>query len=109
MRYFAGALDPPATVPARLFEDGTAPLKYFTLEWENRKYKVYRIRTRADELEARTVARAALRALQRGDLDAAEREALRALALEPGNAVALDVVDHVIRLREAGFSYDATP
>jgi hypothetical protein len=104
MRYFVDAVEPPESAPALAFENNR-PLEYFQPKWENRKYRVYRIRTAADEAEARTAGFMANRALQRGDLDAAETLAMEALTLNPSNREALDILNKVTRLREAGFSY----
>ena len=107
MRYFAGVLDPPPSVPARRFEEGAEPLEFFRLVWENHKYKVYRIRTRADAFAADLLAREARRALEEGDLDAAETAALRCLVETPDHAEAREVLDWVIRRREARSSDEA--
>ena len=104
MRYFVDAVEPPESAPARAFEN-KLPLDYFKPEWENRKYRVYRIRTAADEAESRAVGFMANRALQKGDLDAAEIAAMDALTLNPSNDDAMDILTKVTRLREAGFSY----
>jgi len=106
MRYFVDAVEPPDAAPALAFEN-ERPLEYFRPEWENRKYRVYRIRTAADEAEARTMGFMANRALQKGDLDAAQTLAMEALTLHPSNGEALEILNKVTRLREAGFSYRA--
>ena len=107
MRYFVDALHPPDTVPAKQFENSPASLKHFRLVWENRKYRVFKIRTFADEAEAAAQAMAAELAFQRGALDEAERLAREALMLHPDNAKALKTLNHVLSLRERGFSYEA--
>jgi hypothetical protein len=105
MRYFADALDPPETAPARQFERGERHLAFFQWQWENRKYRVYRIRTRADENAAEEAAIRAEAAFQRGALETAELEAMEALTLDSRNVRALEVLRHVESLREKGFSY----
>lgn len=104
MRYFVDAVEPVPNSPALRFE-GDDSLAYFSPVWENRKYRVYRIRTAADESESRAMGHMAERAFQQGDLDGAESTAIEALTLNPSNEKALKVLGHVTQLREAGFSY----
>ena len=105
MRYFADAMDPPDTAPARRFERGDRDLEYFQWQWENRKYRVYRMKTGADERAAEAAGLRAEAAFQRGALDEAEREAMAALTFDPKNLRALETLRHVTALREKGFSY----
>ncbi len=107
MRYFVNALDPPETVPARLFEKEDAELTYFQPVWKNRKYKVYRIRSDQDQADAIAWAAEAQRGFQHGDLDAAETAAMKALTYDPMSETALRILEKVERLREQGFGYDA--
>jgi hypothetical protein len=106
MRYFVNALDPPPTVPARLFEAENGPLAWFQPVWQNRKYKVYRIRAPEDAGAAAARAAEAEACFQRGDLAGAERAAMEALTLDPRNELALKMVTHVENLRDAGFGYE---
>lgn len=107
MRYFVDALNPPSSVPAKMFEEDPASLKQFRMVWENRKYRVFKIRTFADEAEASIRGIAASLAFQRGDLEEAERAARESLELLPDNEQALKILNHVLSLREQGFSHDA--
>ena len=105
MRYFVDALDPPSDVPARRFEADPEGLQDFRLVWQNRKYRVFRIRTAADQLEAVSWSHAAETEFQHGNLDGAESNAMEALTLDPRNELALKIIGHVSRLREQGFSH----
>lgn len=106
MRYFVNALDPPATAPARLFDKKDAELTWFLPVWENRKYKVYRIRSEDDERSAALWAEQAERCFQRGDVRGTERAAREALVLNPYNDLALKMLRHAENLLDAGFGYE---
>lgn len=105
MRYFVNALTPPPDAAARTFE--FAPETARGWEWleGNRKYRIFRIISRADEESADLLTLEAIMALQRGDLDAAERYAWNALSLLPSQYRAQEVVARVASLRESGFEY----
>jgi hypothetical protein len=107
MRYFVDALNPPETAPARLFESSPAKLTYFTRLWGNRKYAVYEIVSRATEREAGGHAAAARAALERGDLEEAQKEAEASLKIDPRQEQAMDVIRHVISLEQKGFQHRA--
>ncbi len=107
MRYFVNALEPATNAPARLFEFAPDELHLFRRMWGNRKYAVYRITTKEDEVAAAQHARNAQAALQRGDLDAAEASAITSLERNPEEARAQGVLRHVMLLREEGFSHEA--
>jgi hypothetical protein len=73
MRYFVDALHPSTNSPAWVFENRPEESRYFRLLWGNRKYRVFRIRTRADEARARSYAveaREALESARDGGVDA---------------------------------------
>lgn len=103
MRYFVNALNPPEDCPARMFEYAPETGTYFGYLWGNHKYRVFKIRTRADEALARRHAGEARAALERGDLDRAEERAVAALLLNPSDETAQDVVRHAGSLRDQGF------
>lgn len=105
MRYFVNAMDPPDTVPARLFEAGRQDLQYFHYLWGNHKYVVYRIQTKADEMLAERQLTMARRNFQAGDLAAAEAAAVEALRLQPRLLPAAEILSHVSELRAAGFKH----
>lgn len=107
MRYFVDALEPPDYAPARLFESTPDDGLYFQHVWGNRKYRVFRIISRADEEMAAEWTRRAEEAFQRGDLDQAESHATSALMLFPHQYRAAEVLLHVNSLREQGFAYEA--
>lgn len=105
MRYMVNALNPPETAPARSFEFAPHALTRFDRTWGNRKYRVFRIRTKADERRAEAFADEARTELEHGRLDRAEAAAFEALALDPRQAEALDVIRTTGALREQGFAY----
>jgi hypothetical protein len=105
MRYFVNAMDPPDTVPARLFDSGRRDLTYFHYLWSNHKYAVYKILTRADEVLSLRASLRAEKFFQAGDLGQAETEAVTALRLNPGQLRAGEVLSHVSSLRESGFEH----
>ena len=105
MRYFVNAMNPPATVPARLFEAARTDLTYFQYQWGNHKYAVYRILTRADERLAGLQLARAEKAFQSGDLTGAEQAAEEALRIHPKLVKAAEVLGHVSELRAVGFEH----
>ena len=110
MRYFVDALEPPAKAPARLFEFSPEKGRFFKLMWSNKKYRVFKILTRADEQAAEVHARRAEKTLQEGSLNEAEEWAVAALKFDGGNLRALEVLRHVGSLKDQGFmgQQDAT-
>ena len=108
MRYMVDAVHPHPDAPALLFEQEPERLEYFRLLWENRKYRVFRIQTRADEAEAESLVMMAQQAFERGALSAAFDTALEALRLDRNNQRAADIVGRVSALWERGVTYDAT-
>ncbi len=109
MRYFVDALEPPPDAAARVFEFQPERVRYFEYVRGNRKYRVFRLITQADEVRADRLTIRAQRALARGDLDEAERLAWSALALFPAQCRARDVVARVTSLRDQGFTYVPEP
>jgi len=105
MRYFAGAVDPPAGVAARVFEEAPQRVSHCRYLWGNRKYRVFGITTAADRLQAEAEAKRATEAFERGDLDGAEAAALAALEKQPDQDQALEIVRHVMSLRDQGFTH----
>lgn len=103
MRYMVNAMTPPPTVPARLFESGAKVGPYFRETYANRKYKVYRIMTVADEAAARVALGRAIAAFEQGRVDDAEREATTTLRLNPTLTRAEEILKHVEALRAKGF------
>jgi hypothetical protein len=105
MRYFAGAVEPPADVAARVFEEAPQRVSHCRYVWGNRKYRVFGITTAEDRLQAEAEAARATEAFERGDLDRAEAAALAALEKQPDQEAALEVVRHVMSLRDQGFTH----
>ncbi len=105
MRYFVNALDPAEDVPARLFEAGGEGMRYFERLWQNPKYAVYRILTRADEALASRHTREGRQRLEAGDLAAAQRSAEAALRIDARQVEAAELLALISRLQEAGFEY----
>lgn len=103
MRYLVNALNPPAYAAARRLEHEPGQCRWFRMVWENRKYRVFRILTRADEGAARRYGIEALEALQQGALDRAEARATSALLLDAREETAQEVLRHVGSLRQQGF------
>lgn len=83
MRYFVNALQPPATAAARVLEQQPDRARYFQRLWENGKFRVFRIVTRADEETARRCVARAQAALRAGRRAEAEGQAGRALMYDP--------------------------
>jgi hypothetical protein len=109
MRYFVDALEPPAEAAARVFEFEPESVRFFEYVFGNRKYRVFRVISRADEQRADQLTIFARQALQEGDVDRAEELAWSALALFPGQVLAQEVVSRVAGLRERGFSWRPEP
>lgn len=105
MRYFVNAMNPPATVPARLFEAGARDLTYFRYLWSNHKYAVYRLLTKADEEAAGRWMKRARSQFEAGDMIAAEVSCEEALRLHPKLVEAAEILGHITRLREAGYEH----
>jgi len=103
MRYFVDAVDPSPAAPARFFERRPEGLSHFRLVWENRKYRVFRRLAEDDDAVAGEKSRAAQHALERGELDEAERLALQALEFNAGEARAVEVLRLSGVLRQSGF------
>jgi hypothetical protein len=106
MRYMVNALQPRLDAPAWLFERAPKQLRLFTPVWSNAKYRVFRIHCRADPQIAADQTEAAEQALQRGQLDRAERRALEALARAPENLKAQRLLRTVLALRDQGVGVD---
>lgn len=109
MRYFVDALVPPENAAARTFE--YEPENAGAWEWMlgNRKYRIFRIISRADEEAADRLTIQADRALQKGDLERAKELAWNALALLPSQYRAQEIVARVAALKESGFEYRPEP
>lgn len=103
MRYMVNALKPPEYAPAWRFEFEPDSLQYFRFVWGNRKYRVFDILTTGEERQCNAYANSALRALERGDLDAAEYAATQSLMIDSRNIEAQQVLKHVLSLRAQGF------
>ena len=88
---------------ARRLEQEPGRARWFRMVWENRKYRVFRILTRAEEGAARRYGTEAEDALQKGELDRAEERATSALLLDPGEETAQRILQHVGSLRRQGF------
>lgn len=103
MRYFADALDPPAQAPARYFEYDDSGLSLFRLEWQNRKYKVFRLITSEDERRGRSLLEKARIHLQSGRLQEARDAAARALLIDPNQGQAGNILRQAGSLLDQGF------
>lgn len=103
MRYFVDALDPPDTVPAKMFEFSPDELAWFDLLWENTKYKVFRLRDMPPAQKSRMLATQALEALENGEVHVAEDKAGRALYHDPDNVEAARILRHATSLIQRGF------
>lgn len=103
LRYMVDAMNPPPTSPARLFEAGRPTGPYFRQVFANRKYKVYKIMTKADEVAAATSLRRATTAIEQGDVKLAEREATQALRYNPSLRKAEEILKQVELLHGKGF------
>ena len=80
-------------------------MKCFRFLWGNRKYRVFKILTKADGALARRYCNEARQALEKGDLERAEFKAATALMLRPGDSEAQDILKHVVSLKDQGFRY----
>lgn len=99
-RYFAGALNPPPDAAARLFEFRPRAARWFTLLWENGKYRVFRVITRADERTARARLASARRNMLSGSLGAAELDAQHALLYDPNSKEAAGALLEIDALKK---------
>lgn len=79
MRYMVNTLRPPPQAPAHLFERAPERLRLFERVFSNPKYRVFRIVTHADEIEAARLADEARRELLAGHAPLAESLAAQAL------------------------------
>jgi len=85
LRYMVNALDPPDTAPARAMEFDPGRLLRFRLEWQNAKYRVFRLLPAAEEAAADGWAERALAALEQGDRAAAEAAAVEVFRRMPNH------------------------
>ena len=104
LRYMVNAMNPPPTSPARFFEAGREDGWYFTQVFANKKYRVYKILTTANEMAGNVAMRRAADAFQKGDLELAERNAVDALKANPNLKGADEILKHVVSLRGKGFA-----
>jgi hypothetical protein len=88
MRYMVDAVRPAPNAPARLMERDPGRLRYFLMIFENPKYRVFRIVSRANEREADRFAAEAAAALKSGDPAQAECRAAAALKCDPRHPAA---------------------
>ncbi|MBI2440132.1 MAG: hypothetical protein HYV35_02050 [Lentisphaerae bacterium] len=109
MRYFVNALNPPVFAAARLFEERPDEGRYFRLLWENAKYRVFRVITRADERMARRLAAEAAQALRGGRVAEAEGKGSQALMYDPQNTNAMQVLLHAQERRAGAQSPAGAP
>jgi hypothetical protein len=101
MRYFVNALEPPTDAAARVFEFAPEQVRFFEYVWGNRKYRVFRVISSADEASASRLASLAEDALAAAQWAEAEEYAWAALALFPGSTRAQQVVHQVALARQA--------
>jgi hypothetical protein len=107
MRYMVDALEPATNAAARLFEQRPEELKYFSPQFANRKFRVFRLKqsTGAARL-AQSLAEQARGALENGELATAEMQAAHALRMDALNEEAQETLRHAGALRDAGFRAD---
>lgn len=103
MRYVVDALNPPDYAAVRLFEKQPDSTRWFRLVWSNRKYRVFRLLTRAEEAAADQYSESAREAFEQGNLTLAEERAVSALLLDPHHEPAQEILKHVGSLRAQGF------
>lgn len=104
MRYMVNALDPPTNAAARLFEYRPEDLQYFTPQFANRKFRVFRLKhspVAARLAQAR--AEQARVALEKGEIELAEWKAAHALRMDDGNEEAQEILRVVLGLLDSGF------
>lgn len=107
LRYCAGVPDPVRRSAARRMEFEPDGLRWFRLLESNRKYRLFEVIGPRREAEARRQLGDAREALARGDLDAAYEDATRAVEADPRLIEAMELMDRVIRLHQAGFGRPA--
>ena len=100
MRYFVNALNPPEDAAARVFEYAPDSATYFEFLWGNRKYRVFRVISGADEEKADLWTIQAERALRESRLDDAEQAAWHALTLFPSHSRAREVIARASAARD---------
>lgn len=93
MRYFVDALEPNEDTAAWVFETNPSHLRYFVMEFENRKYRVFRIITSEVEQRAGAWALQAADLLNEGRTVEAFHRAQDALGLFPYEPMALKIAD----------------
>jgi len=103
MRYFVNALEPPEDAAARIFEYEPYKSRYFKFLWGNRKYRVFEIITKHDQMVSAKNSQKAWTALEHGDLAEADELAIWALKFDLGNTNAMEVIRHVDSLYDQGF------
>jgi hypothetical protein len=104
MRYMVDALEPATNAAARLFEQRPEELKYFTPQYANRKFRVFRLKQSPMAARlAETLAEQARMALENGALEMAETQAAHALRMDAENEQAQETLRHAGALRDAGF------
>ena len=104
MRYMVDALGPATNAAARLFEQRPEDLQYFTPQFANRKYRVFRLKHSPVAARlAQALAVQARSALENGELESAEKKAAHALRMDAENEAAQAVLRHANSLQESGF------
>lgn len=103
MRYMVDALEPATNAAARLFEQRPEELQYFTPQFANIKYRVYRLKTSPSvTADADLLAARAAEAFETGRLDAASLWSAHALRLVPTHLDAATTLRHATALSSAG-------
>ena len=103
MRYMVDALEPATNAAARLFEQRPEELQYFTPQFANIKYRVYRLKTSPSvTADADLLAARAAEAFETGRLDAASLWSAHALRLDPTHLDAATTLRHASALSSAG-------
>ncbi len=107
MRYMVAELDPATNAAARLFEQRPEELKYFSPQFANRKFRVFRLKHSPGAARlAQALAEQAGAALENGALAEAETKAAHALRMDAENEEARDILLHATALRDADFRAD---
>ncbi|MCX7818098.1 MAG: hypothetical protein N2652_02650 [Kiritimatiellae bacterium] len=109
LRYMVNALDPPSSAPARVFEFDPLRATRFRLEWQNAKYRVFRLVTAAEEAAADAWAERAHAAMERGDLVAAEAAAAEVFRRMPNHPQCRQLFSRIEAQRAGGQERRSTP
>ena len=97
-RYMVNAVHPPDHAPVYVFEERPQDATYFRPIGGNERYKIFQIISHEDEEFATSLTTLAQQALQRGDVQTAERRARQALTYHWKYQPAQDVLATILSL-----------